>query len=442
MRFVGPEGGFGCGGGSDDGESLSEGAHEEDCGLRFLEHFWDADTDEGFGNSDDAYRHAEEMYREAVGLDLAGDRPSAWYRLGRVIHLLQDPCNPAHGHLDPHGAADPDNDFEQRADELFEQVLDDGELEPAELVFEARQSAAGPLLSALVPDTPLARRCSSGTLPVAAREGTLVLGCLPGDVDGDGLATLADLLASRGAAAAPCADLAPSTRGCSPPSGAAARCPAGDGSFDDEDRAQLRALVAGVERASCESCNEPGEGALLRLPGDVAPAGGGDGRLGVADVLRVLRFAVGLETPTGEERLRAEVDGEGRLDVSDVVLVLRAAVQLVELVWPERELVLEFDRPRTLSAWSILVSGLPPWARTSSSGAAGCPAGPFGGLDAAGGLAGVTCAPAGPVALSGRIAVLRYRAPEPVEPGRLSVTARALDAAGAQVAPEVSVGLP
>ena len=678
--LLGDETGSSCTGADDSGGSLLEGDWEEDCNFHFLRHFWNPDSDSGLGGSQDALSYAEGTYRDAVALHVAGDRPGAWYELGRVLHLLQDLSNPAHVHLDPHGSADPSNNYEALIDQLFDELLDDGELDGLEPVdalalsvtpcppgfadspkqaqplfrlflFQAETSdffesgdvagmsdcvgggetaasfamrtghavamappasgaftpehleahadvllplavSAGagllelfwsdthedadgdgtpdgldpcpdeaiddadgdgacageryrepleragdacPLESTLLapgacgcllpddssdrdsdgvpdcldlcPDTPdagqddtdrdgfgdacllrlalgdgvsvaggetvelslagrlgvaclgeaglrvsfdagrlgfegvegasgcraevtpvavgeldlvldcpsgvtgdvellslgfstppsgaglelftlelsqeRAMRCNGAAVGLVARAGTIALGCLAGDLDGDGDADLADLLAARGLDEAACADLAPSSRSCMPRAGAAADCPLGDGHFDDADRAALRSLVAGITRSVCESCADEAAGGGRRLLGDVAP-GGGDGLRDVSDVLALLRFVVGLEAPIGEERLRGDVTGDGVLDVADVLALLRDVVQLAPIDWPERELAWNLDAPATLSVWTLRVVGWPAWARVSGFAADHCPAAPFGGLDLAG----------------------------------------------------------
>ena len=84
---------------------------------------------------------------------------------------------------------------------------------------------------------------------------------------------------------------------------------------------------------------------LLDGGGDVAPAGAFDRRVTVSDVVRILRFTVGLEAPTAVELVRADIAparivddtvvpnvmariGNARLDISDVVVALRTAVRL------------------------------------------------------------------------------------------------------------------
>jgi hypothetical protein len=730
-RLLGEETGFACSGADDSGDSLLEGDWEEDCNFHFLRHFWDADTGGGLGGAQDARSYAEEIYGDAVGLYLAGEVEAAWYELGRVLHLLQDLANPAHGHLDAHGSADPSNNFEALTDELFEDLLDDGELDglqpldarslaptpcpprsagspqqaqplfrlflhvaetadffesgdvagesdcvgggesaasfaarvghpagaappssgaftaehleqhadvllplaiaagagllelfwadthedadgdgvfdgldpcPDEAVddadgdgacagarYHAPASRAGdacPLepsllepgacgclrpsddsdadgdgvpdcvdacpehpdpgqedgdgdgvgdacsfrvqladgfsslglegvdlglqgrlgagclasaslrlsydharvifngvsstpaceasatpvadgeidldvscapgvsgdaellsLSLLVPPTAgvfalfsveltagTATDCFGASVPLAPRAGGISVGCVAGDLDDDGLVDLGDLLAAREAQDPNCLDLAPATSACAPRSGASACCPDADGVFDDADRLVLRALVAGVARIVCETCPPEITGAGRRLIGDLAPSGGGDGRRDVSDVLRLLRFAVGLETATGEERLRGDIAGDGRLDVGDVLALLRDAVQLDSIDWPERALRVSLDAPATLSAWSLSVRGWPAWAMPSGFDARSCPDAPFGGMDASGTVTAVTCAPDAPAALAGVVATFRYRAAEALDVSRFAVESQALDVAGDPVA--------
>ncbi len=86
--------------------------------------------------------------------------------------------------------------------------------------------------------------------------------------------------------------------------------------------------------------------------GDIAPAGAPDGRLDIADVVRMLRMTVGLETPDAGEALRASLSPSqitslgslpvhaptaappNEIRVDDVVLALRASVGLIRLSLP------------------------------------------------------------------------------------------------------------
>ncbi len=53
------------------------------------------------------------------------------------------------------------------------------------------------------------------------------------------------------------------------------------------------------------------------LQGDLAPAGAPDGAINVADLMRLTRFVNGLESPSGQELNRADLNGDGVLDVRD-----------------------------------------------------------------------------------------------------------------------------
>lgn len=89
--------------------------------------------------------------------------------------------------------------------------------------------------------------------------------------------------------------------------------------------------------------------ACSRAWGDVVPPGSGDGRVDIADVVRLLRLSVGLEAPTADDLargdvapctqiaagpppvMRPELQPVPRIDIGDVVVALRAAVGLVRL---------------------------------------------------------------------------------------------------------------
>ncbi|OAQ20917.1 InlB B-repeat-containing protein [Thermosulfurimonas dismutans] len=72
--------------------------------------------------------------------------------------------------------------------------------------------------------------------------------------------------------------------------------------------------------------------------GDVAPLGNRDGWVNIGDALVTLRFALGLETPTEEDRCHADVaplgaDGrpnpDGKITIGDALVILRKALGLV-----------------------------------------------------------------------------------------------------------------
>lgn len=197
-----------------------------------------------------------------------------------------------------------------------------------------------------------------------------------------------------------CAPVASQVSWCVTPEGATAR-------FDSGDVAVLRSLVAGRSRVSCETCSsEDGDASSgAWVPGDLAPEASPDTTIDVADVVRSLRLAVGLEAPderaaiTGDvapariEGGFAEVQGDGALTVSDVVMTLRAAVQLSVLRWPRHELVVSVPAATPpLAGFSVRIRGFrgefgrPLWSSPACDEAAGD------GLDLVADAAVVTCA--------------------------------------------------
>ena len=165
-----------------------------------------------------------------------------------------------------------------------------------------------------------------------------------------------------------CGDLVPGRAQCE---GTAAErwCPAGDGQFDEADLEPLRQAAAGLLELGCGDC--PSSELLpsdLRRPGDVVGSEGlgGDGIVNVIDVVKILRWAVGIDEhelllDDGEWLLRSDlspssadgpltvVGGDGEVNVLDVVLALQTAVGSVELAWPERGPRAELGRG--LEAW-------------------------------------------------------------------------------------------
>ncbi len=239
-----------------------------------------------------------------------------------------------------------------------------------------------------------------------------------------------------------CGDAFPGTVTCQPAGGPESWCVAGDGSFDADDLSVIRSQVAGVLVQNCAACGvDPFEGSS-RLPADVAPRGATDNRVDVADVVVLLRWAVGLDLPLQtEELLRGDiapavgdpalrvVTGDGVIDVGDVVVGLRSAVELDSLHWPLRRLALGVEAAGEHVALAVRSSGWPSWATPEGFDLAGCDE-TTGGLDGTGGLRGLVCVlDAGPAATPGEIAALTYRAPVPVLPQSLSVEVDLVDAA-------------
>jgi hypothetical protein len=270
---------------------------------------------------------------------------------------------------------------------------------------------------------------------------------------GDGDVDLLDWLALRTAVVdgAPLddealrrADVEPGAIACAGADAPDSWCPEGDADADLADLLAVRRVVAGAQALACEACAgasaEPTAvvAGSARRAGDVAPAPEGDGRIDVADVLRLLRFAAGLDEPSPEQRLRGDVEpstglgvlveaaGDGRIDVSDALLALRATVGLVEIAWPERRLRLVLDAVSPPLALRASPNGWPVWAEVTGTDEPWCGVG--GGIDAVGDGWSLTCAPPpGSSAVGGRIS---YRAIESVDPTSVALTGeRALSAA-------------
>ena len=107
------------------GNSIEEGSWDEDDGIRALDHFCEGgDGDElldapwwaGTGLNT-LYENADgEKYPNAISAYNSGDKGTAYWWLGRTMHLLQDSTTPAHIHNDPHtGLFDGDDEYEINA---------------------------------------------------------------------------------------------------------------------------------------------------------------------------------------------------------------------------------------------------------------------------------------------------------------------------------------
>jgi hypothetical protein len=73
--------------------------------------------------------------------------------------------------------------------------------------------------------------------------------------------------------------------------------------------------------------------------GDVAPLGNRDGIVNVGDALVALRFTLGLETPTQEDKEHGDVapldaqgqpNPDGRISVGDALVILRKALGIID----------------------------------------------------------------------------------------------------------------
>lgn len=223
-----------------------------------------------------------------------------------------------------------------------------------------------------------------------------------------------------------CGELFPGTRTTCPERELPSWCPDGQlpPAFTADDLLVIREIAAGLLEVDCAACVDggvsPAETGARRLAGDVAgaPDGGPDDVVNVADVLRVLRWAVGLdlELLTPELQMRADVaplepdgsvGGDGSLDVSDVLSVLRRAVGLVELPWPSRSI--RVDSSLEGVAARHRVSGWPVWAEFD--GVTGCGGGGSG-VDVLDEVWVATCAT--DPTLAPADVTIGYRAPEAV----------------------------
>jgi len=85
------------------------GMWDEDCPTRWLNHFWNPNTDTGFDldnrgviTGQPAQIYAAGLFSQAVSAYRSGDKSGAYHLLGRVAHLLEDVAQPAHVHNDSH----------------------------------------------------------------------------------------------------------------------------------------------------------------------------------------------------------------------------------------------------------------------------------------------------------------------------------------------------
>lgn len=263
-------------------------------------------------------------------------------------------------------------------------------------------------------------------------------GCaVPGDIFPDGVGsgtlTLSDFVISRKKALGTiaqnardslCGNLGPASVACVPATGKIRLCSAPNASGNPitlSDVVVIRRLVSATHELSCTAC-APRVTGVVRVAGDVAPRGAGDGRVEIGDVVLALRTSVGLE-PAGGESMLADVaparreagvtlaDGNGAVDVADVVLMLRAAVGLERITWPERQLEVRLPAATPRVAFSVRVGGWPAFANIQRMDAAEC-SGEDTGLDTSADRWAVTCAtePA-VVSTGGTIATVTYLGP-------------------------------
>lgn len=106
----------------------------------------------------------------------------------------------------------------------------------------------------------------------------------------------------------------------------------------------------GLTDGADPACAAPGEVVF----GDVSPRGNPDGVITIIDAVQILRFAIGLDTPTQDEFMRADIapgtitnpnvnppvftpTPDGRITVGDAVVDLRAALALVQIAEDDDE---------------------------------------------------------------------------------------------------------
>ena len=89
--------------------------------------------------------------------------------------------------------------------------------------------------------------------------------------------------------------------------------------------------------STTDSAQYPG-GQTCVHDGDVAPLGKRDGKVNIGDALVTLRFALGLEVPSDEDKCHADVaplgpDGkpqpDGKITIGDALVILRKALNLI-----------------------------------------------------------------------------------------------------------------
>jgi len=97
---------------------ITEGSYEEDYHPEWCNHFWEADDSQGgiynhglddflsligcLGEGDSSYFKAQYFWNTEVIPNYPLNKERSYYYLGRVAHLLEDSCVPAHMHLDIH----------------------------------------------------------------------------------------------------------------------------------------------------------------------------------------------------------------------------------------------------------------------------------------------------------------------------------------------------
>ena len=102
-----------------DKQKMIQGAISEDTPIRWMNHFFNPDTDKGLTMFSTAktwamsadlqkyYSVGDQSWQTAISSYVNGDNASAFVALGHVLHLVEDMAVPAHTRLDTHAEGDP-----------------------------------------------------------------------------------------------------------------------------------------------------------------------------------------------------------------------------------------------------------------------------------------------------------------------------------------------
>lgn len=235
-------------------------------------------------------------------------------------------------------------------------------------------------------------------------------------------------------------DVSPGSVDCAAPRTARTWCSEGDDALTLEDVRVIHDIATGLQ-VTCEACPPETERADRRLPGDVAPADGADNVVDDHDLGRVADFALGVEEPSAEALMRADVappassgeitvvGGDERISILDLVEIVRGMLEPGSLAWPARRIVVTTDAAQTeteIEAWSLSVPAWPAWAPVTDVAHAACEPDDVIGSASEGGWS-VGCVPRYADYPPTELAVVMYRAPESVNLDGLVVATAALD---------------
>lgn len=301
-----------------------------------------------------------------------------------------------------------------------------------------------------------------GTLDVACTSGAVHVGCLRGDLNADGMLTLADwILAVRRAELGDadaqdieCGDVG-SVGACLDHDGVMAACAVHDGENTSADAELVRHLVQATARMACPDCGRLERPHARRRPADIAPDPVTDGAVTVGDIVRTRNWLLGQGEPSPEQLLRVDVaptagfdsgslvvgGGDG-LGEDDFAQLKKAALETESLTWQEWSIELRLDRPVSgVSALLARMRGWPDWCEPSTSAGDPCVVG-TGQLDAAGDAWSLTCVMQGAASMQGAVATIRYRAPEAVHLELISVTSEMVSQSLEAVPGTMSLAVP